>query len=104
LIRDSKIDVIHCAEPVRTGIGIYMGSGGPPKEPWQPPPKCMGGQIYAQLLFRNDDEHAWARRAGIIEFDCIYTCDALVTADVIFAATGVTQGSMLDGIRYDGDA
>ena len=104
LITDGDVaGVIHCAEPELTGIDIYMGSGGAPEGALAAAAlKCMGGQIYAKLLFRNDDERERARRAGIKDFDRIYLRDELVTADVIFAATGVTQGSILDGIKSDG--
>ena len=104
LITDGDVaGVIHCAEPELTGIDIYMGSGGAPEGVLAAAAlKCMGGQIYAKLLFRNDDERERARRAGIKDFDRIYLRDELVTADVIFAATGVTQGSILNGIKSDG--
>ncbi|KRO86961.1 MAG: fructose 1,6-bisphosphatase, partial [Rhodobacter sp. BACL10 MAG-120910-bin24] len=90
LITDGDVaGVIHCAEPELTGIDIYMGSGGAPEGVLAAAAlKCMGGQIYAKLLFRNDDERERARRAGIKDFDRIYLRDELVTADVIFAATG----------------
>jgi fructose-1,6-bisphosphatase II / sedoheptulose-1,7-bisphosphatase len=61
----------------------------------------MGGQIYGRLIFRNDDEKARARKAGITNLDRVYTRDDMVTKDVIFAATGVTDGSLLPGIKRD---
>jgi fructose-1,6-bisphosphatase II / sedoheptulose-1,7-bisphosphatase len=103
LITDGDVaGVIHCAEAEVTGIDMYMGSGGAPEGVLAAAAlKCMGGQIYGQLLFRNDDERARARRAGITDLNRIYTRDELVTADVIFAATGVTTGSILSGIRRE---
>jgi fructose-1,6-bisphosphatase II / sedoheptulose-1,7-bisphosphatase len=103
LITDGDVaGVIHCAEPAVTGIDMYMGSGGAPEGVLAAAAlKCMGGQIYGQLLFRNDDERMRARRAGITDLNRIYTRDELVTADVIFAATGVTQGSILAGIKQE---
>jgi fructose-1,6-bisphosphatase II / sedoheptulose-1,7-bisphosphatase len=103
LITDGDVaGVIHCAESEVTGIDMYMGSGGAPEGVLAAAAlKCMGGQIYGQLLFRNDDERARARRAGITDLNRIYTRDELVTADVIFAATGVTTGSILSGIRRE---
>jgi fructose-1,6-bisphosphatase II / sedoheptulose-1,7-bisphosphatase len=81
-----------------------MGSGGAPEGVLAASAlKCMGGQFYGQLLFRNDDERARATRAGIVDFDRIYALDDLVTKDVIFAATGVTDGSIVRGARWDGD-
>ena len=103
LITDGDVaGIIHCAEAAITGIDMYMGSGGAPEGVLAAAAlKCMGGQMYGQLLFRNDDERGRARRAGITDFNRIYTRDDLVTADVIFAATGVTQGSILKGIQME---
>jgi fructose-1,6-bisphosphatase II / sedoheptulose-1,7-bisphosphatase len=103
LITDGDVaGVIHCAEAEKTGIDMYMGSGGAPEGVLAAAAlKCMGGQIFGRLLFRNDDERARAARAGITELDRIYTRDDMVTADVIFAATGVTDGSILSGIRRE---
>jgi len=103
LITDGDVaGVIHCAEAEVTGIDMYMGSGGAPEGVLAAAAlKCMGGQIYGKLLFRNDDERLRASKAGITDFNRIYTRDDMVTADVIFAATGVTQGSILDGIKRE---
>jgi fructose-1,6-bisphosphatase II / sedoheptulose-1,7-bisphosphatase len=103
LITDGDVaGVMHCAEPETTGIDIYMGSGGAPEGVLAAAAlKCMGGQFYGKLLFRNDDERARARKAGITNFDRVYTRDDLVRADVIFAATGVTSGSLLAGIKRE---
>ena len=103
LITDGDVaGIIHCAEAATTGIDMYMGSGGAPEGVLAAAAlKCMGGQMYGKLLFRNDDERGRARRAGITDFNRIYTRDDLVTADVIFAATGVTQGSILKGIQME---
>jgi fructose-1,6-bisphosphatase II / sedoheptulose-1,7-bisphosphatase len=103
LITDGDVaGVIHCAEADKTGIDMYMGSGGAPEGVLAAAAlKCMGGQIYGKLLFRNDDERGRAARAGITDLNRIYTLHELVTADVIFAATGVTQGSILNGIRRE---
>jgi fructose-1,6-bisphosphatase II / sedoheptulose-1,7-bisphosphatase len=93
--------VIHCAEP-STGIDMYMGSGGAPEGVLAAAAlKCMGGQIFGKLLFRNDDERGRARKAGIKNLDRVYTRDDMVTGDVIFAATGVTDGSILPGIKRE---
>lgn len=103
LITDGDVaGVIHCAEADITGIDMYMGSGGAPEGVLAAAAlKCMGGQIYGQLLFRNDDERARAAKAGITDLNRIYTRDDMVTADVIFAATGVTNGSILSGIKRE---
>ncbi len=103
LITDGDVaGVIHCAEADVTGIDMYMGAGGAPEGVLAAAAlKCMGGQIFGQLLFRNDDERERAARAGITDLARIYTRDDMVTADVIFAATGVTDGSILHGIRRE---
>jgi fructose-1,6-bisphosphatase II / sedoheptulose-1,7-bisphosphatase len=94
--------VMHCAEPEKTGIDMYMGSGGAPEGVLAAAAlKCMGGQFFGRLMFRNDDERARAKSAGITNLDRVYTRDDLVKSDVIFAATGVTDGSLLRGIRRE---
>ncbi|RBW49604.1 class II fructose-bisphosphatase [Phaeobacter gallaeciensis] len=101
LITDGDVaGVMHCAESEITGIDMYMGSGGAPEGVLAAAAlKCMGGQIFGRLLFRNDDERGRATKAGITDFDRVYTRDEMVTADVIFAATGVTGGSLLPPIK-----
>jgi fructose-1,6-bisphosphatase II / sedoheptulose-1,7-bisphosphatase len=103
LITDGDVaGVIHCAEAATTGIDMYMGSGGAPEGVLAAAAlKCMGGQIYGRLLFRNDDEKGRAAKAGIDDLDRIYTRDEMVTQDVIFAATGVTDGSILAGVKRE---
>jgi fructose-1,6-bisphosphatase II / sedoheptulose-1,7-bisphosphatase len=103
LITDGDVaGIIHTAEAAVTGIDMYMGSGGAPEGVLAAAAlKCMGGQIYGRLLFRNDDERSRAARAGITDLNRVYQRDDLVRADVIFAATGVTQGSILQGIRRE---
>ncbi|MBO6605024.1 MAG: class II fructose-bisphosphatase [Roseicyclus sp.] len=102
LITDGDVaGVMHCAEAT-TGIDMYMGSGGAPEGVLAAAAlKCMGGQMYGKLLFRNDDEKARAKKAGITNLDRVYTRDDMVTQDVIFAATGVTDGSIVPGIRRE---
>ena len=99
LITDGDVaGVMHCAESEITGIDMYMGSGGAPEGVLAAAAlKCMGGQIWGRLLFRNDDERGRAAKAGITDLDRVYSRDEMVTADVIFAATGVTGGSLLPG-------
>jgi len=101
LITDGDVaGVMHCAEAEQTGIDMYMGLGGAPEGVLAAAAlKCMGGQIQGRLVFRNSDETARARRAGIEDLDRVYTRDDMCRADVIFAATGVTDGSILRGAR-----
>ncbi|MDB6181892.1 class II fructose-bisphosphatase [Paracoccus fistulariae] len=103
LITDGDVaGVIHTAEAELTGIDMYMGSGGAPEGVLAASAlKCMGGQIWGRLLFRNDDERGRAAKAGITDLNRIYSRDELVTADVIFAATGVTNGSIVAGVKRE---
>ncbi len=105
LITDGDVaGVIHCTDPAKTGIDIYMGSGGAPEGVLAAAAlKCLGGQIQGRLTFRNDDERGRAAKAGITDLDQIYRLDDLVRNDVIFAATGVTDGSIVKGAQRDGD-
>lgn len=103
MITDGDVaGVMHCAEAEKTGIDMYMGSGGAPEGVLVAAAlKCMGGQMIGRLLFRNVDERGRARKADITDFDKIYTRDEMVTADVIFAASGVTDGNLVAGIKRE---
>ncbi|ARC87770.1 class II fructose-bisphosphatase [Rhodovulum sp. MB263] len=103
LITDGDVaGIMHCADRGRTGIDMYMGSGGAPEGVLAAAAlKCMGGQMWGRLLFRNDDERSRAAKAGITDLNRVYARDDLVQADVIFAATGVTDGSLLPGIKRE---
>ena len=103
LITDGDVaGVMHCAETGMTGIDMYMGVGGAPEGVLAAAAlKCMGGQIYTRLLFRNADEKIRAAKVGITDLDRMYTRDDMVTDDVIFAATGVTGGTLLPGIKRE---
>ncbi len=103
LITDGDVaGVMHCAEAGKTGIDMYMGSGGAPEGVLAAAAlKCMGGQIQGRLLFRNEDEKTRAVKAGITDLDAVYTRDDMVQQDVIFAATGVTGGTLLAGIKRE---
>lgn len=103
LITDGDVaGVMHCAEAQVTGIDMYMGQGGAPEGVLAAAAlKCMGGQIQGRLLFRNDDEKGRASKAGITDLDKIYTRDEMAKQDVIFAATGVTGGTLLAGIKRE---
>ena len=107
LIGDGDVSaVMACADP-ETGIDVYMGSGGAPEGVLAAAAlQCIGGSILGQLTFRNDDEIARAHKWGITDLDRVYATDDLAKGDnVMFAATGVTDGSMLRGVRrYAGGA
>jgi len=101
MITDGDVaGVMHCAEPALTGIDMYMGAGGAPEGVLAASAlKCMGGQMWGRLLFRNDDEKGRATKAGISDLHRIYSRDEMVTSEVIIAATGVTNGSVVTGIK-----
>ena len=104
LIPDGDVaGVIACTNPDTT-IDIYMGSGGAPEGVLAAAAlKCVGGQFQGRLIFRNDEEKARGKKWGVTDFDRIYDLDDLVKGDAIFAATGVTDGSFLDGVKVRKD-
>ena len=100
LITDGDVaGVIHTADPA-TGVDIYIGQGGAPEGVLACAAlKCVGGQFQGRLVFRNADERGRAERLGITEFDKKYDLHEMVRGPAIFAATGVTKGALLDGVR-----
>ena len=102
LITDGDVaGVIHASDP-DTGIDIYLGSGGAPEGVLACAAlKCVGGQFQGRLVFRNADERARAQRIGLKDFDKKYDLHELVQGPAIFAATGVTKGALLDGVKLD---
>ena len=105
LIPDGDIAGVIATATPKTGIDIYMGTGGAPEGVLAAAAlRSIGGQMQGRLVFRNDDERTRARRVGIEDLDAKYDLDQLASGDVIFTATGVTDGWMLDGVHRDGDA
>lgn len=100
LISDGDVSgVIATAQP-ESGVDIYMGAGGAPEGVLAAAAlRCIGGFMQGRLLFRNDDEKARAARWGIKALDIKYGMTDLASGDVMFAATGVTDGAMLKGVR-----
>jgi fructose-1,6-bisphosphatase II / sedoheptulose-1,7-bisphosphatase len=103
LITDGDVaGVINTTDP-DTGVDIYLGQGGAPEGVLACAAlKCVGGQFQGRLVFRNDEERARAERTGVREFDRKYDLHELVSKDAVFAATGVTKGALLDGVRLQG--
>lgn len=101
LIPDGDVaGVIAVTDPEETGIDMYMGSGGAPEGVLAAAAlRCTGGQFQGRLLFRNDDEKDRARRIGITDLNRKYSLTELAAGDVIFAATGVTDGALLEGVK-----
>ena len=100
LIPDGDVAGVIATTDEDTTIDIYMGSGGAPEGVLAAAAlRCVGGQFKGRLLFRNDDERARAHKWGIKDLDKVYDLKELAKGDCIFAATGVTDGSLLDGVK-----
>ena len=107
LISDGDVSAIVALAEPETGIDFYVGTGGAPEGVLAAAAlQCIGGHMLGRLVFRNDDEKARANKWGITDYDKIYTTDELAKPDnVMFAATGVTNGPMMPGVRrYAGGA
>jgi len=100
LIGDGDVSGVIATSRPDSGVDIYMGIGGAPEGVLAAAAlRCIGGQFQGRLVFRTDDERVRARRCGITDFDRKYDLHELAGGDVMFAATGVTDGSMLRGVR-----
>jgi fructose-1,6-bisphosphatase II / sedoheptulose-1,7-bisphosphatase len=100
LIGDGDVSGIIATAQAGTGIDMYLGIGGAPEGVLAAAAlQCIGGQMQGRLLFRNDDERARATRVGITDFNRKYELNDLAHGDVMFSATGVTGGAMLQGVR-----
>jgi len=100
LIPDGDVAGVIATTNPETTIDIYMGSGGAPEGVLAAAAlRCVGGQFKGRLLFRNDDERGRAIKWGIEDLDKIYDLTELAKGDCIFAATGVTDGSLLGGVK-----
>ena len=103
LISDGDVaGVIYTTDP-ETGVDMYVGSGGAPEGVLAAAAlKCVGGQFQGRLVFRNDEEKGRAERIGVTDFKRRYTLNDLASSDAIFAATGVTDGTLLRGVKKSG--
>jgi fructose-1,6-bisphosphatase II / sedoheptulose-1,7-bisphosphatase len=103
LITDGDVaGVIETTDPA-TGVDIYIGTGGAPEGVLAAAAlRCVGGQMQGRLVFRNDDEKARAAKWGITDLNRKYGLTDLVSGDVVFSATGVTDGAMLRGVHREG--
>jgi fructose-1,6-bisphosphatase II / sedoheptulose-1,7-bisphosphatase len=100
LIPDGDVAGVIAVTNPETSIDVYMGSGGAPEGVLAAAAlRCVGGQFQGRLLFRNDDERARAAKWGVEDLDRIYQLEDLAKGDAIFAATGVTDGSLLGGVK-----
>jgi len=100
LIGDGDVSGVIATSTGDSGIDIYMGSGGAPEGVLAAAAlRAIGGQMQGRLLFRNEEEKARARKWGITDLNRKYSMLDMAKGDVMFAATGVTSGSMLKGVR-----
>jgi fructose-1,6-bisphosphatase II / sedoheptulose-1,7-bisphosphatase len=100
LISDGDVSGVIATSQRGSGVDLYMGSGGAPEGVLAAAAlRCIGGQMQGRLLFRNDDEKARAKKWGVTDLNRKYSMLDLAHGDVMFAATGVTDGPMLKGVR-----
>lgn len=106
LITDGDVaGVIHTANPADTGIDIYIGTGGAPEGVLAAAAlRCIGGQMQGRLILKKPEERERAMKMGIEDPDKKFDLAEMASGDVIFAATGVTDGSMLNGVRIEGNS
>lgn len=101
LISDGDVAPAFAAAVESSGIDILMGIGGAPEGVLAAAAlKCMGGDMQGRLVFMNEEERTRARQMGIEDFEQVYDCEGMARGDVFFAATGVTNGDLLQGVRY----
>ncbi|TPW26410.1 class II fructose-bisphosphatase [Pararhizobium mangrovi] len=105
LIGDGDVaGVIHTTDPEETGIDLYFGIGGAPEGVLAAAAlRCIGGQMCARLILDTDEKITRAGRMGVDDPARIYAVEDMAAGDVIFAATGVTDGSLLSGVRFSKD-
>ncbi len=100
LIGDGDVSGVIATSQPEAGIDIYIGTGGAPEGVLAAAAlQCIGGQMQGRLVFRNEDEKKRAAKAGITDLKRKYSMNDLAHGDVMFAATGVTNGAMLKGVR-----
>ena len=106
LIGDGDVaGVIHTTDPEETGIDLYMGIGGAPEGVLAAAAlRCIGGQMQGRLVITRDEQVERAHRMGIDDIKRKYTMEEMATGDVLFAATGVTDGNFLQGVRLGRDS
>ncbi|QDY99190.1 class II fructose-bisphosphatase [Nitratireductor mangrovi] len=105
LIGDGDVaGVIHTTDPDETGIDIYMGIGGAPEGVLAAAAlRCIGGQMQGRLQLNTDEKVARAKKMGIDDPEKVYQMDEMARGDVLFAATGVTDGNLLAGVKFARD-
>jgi fructose-1,6-bisphosphatase II / sedoheptulose-1,7-bisphosphatase len=100
LISDGDISGVIATSQPESGVDIYFGQGGAPEGVLAAAAlRCIGGQFQGRLMFRNDEEKSRAAKWGIKDLNRKYKMEELAHGEVMFAATGVTTGSLLRGVR-----
>lgn len=100
LIGDGDVSAVIATSEADSGIDLYVGTGGAPEGVLAAAAlQCIGGQMQGRLIFRNEDEKARAVKSGVEDFNKKYEMDELAHGDILVAATGVTDGTMLRGVR-----
>jgi fructose-1,6-bisphosphatase II / sedoheptulose-1,7-bisphosphatase len=102
LIDDGDVaGVIHCADPEKSGVDIYIGTGGAPEGVLAAAAlRCIGGQMQCRLILDTDEKRERALKMGVTDPKMIYGIEDMAKGDCLFAATGVTDGSLLSGVKF----
>jgi len=105
LITDGDVaGVIHCADPDNTGVDMYIGTGGAPEGVLAAVAlRCIGGQMQCRLILDSEEKRDRARKMGVTDPRMIYCIEDMAKGDCLFAATGVTDGSLLSGVKFRKD-
>ena len=105
LITDGDVaGVIHTADPENTGVDIYIGTGGAPEGVLAAAAlRCIGGQMQCRLILDTDEKRERALKMGVTDPKMIYGIEDMAKGDCLFAATGVTDGSLLSGVKFRKD-
>lgn len=103
LIGDGDVaGIIHTTDPETTGIDVYLGSGGAPEGVLAAAAiRCIGGQMHGRLILDTDEKRKRAEAHGLRDSKRVYRAEDMAAGDVLFAATGITDGSLLPGVRFD---
>ena len=102
LIPDGDVSAVIATSIDDSGIDLYMGTGGSPEGVLAAAAlRCLGGKIYTKLIYDNDESFERAKKMGVIKKDQIFKTNDLAKGDVMFSATGVTDGTLLKGVRIN---
>lgn len=106
LIGDGDVaGIIHTTDPDETGIDIYIGQGGAPEGVLAAAAlRCTGGQMLGRLVIKNEEQRERTQSMGIADVSQIFSMEDMAKGDVLFAATGVTDGNMLKGVKMNRDS